>query len=92
MNRLVRIALTMFVSATILFLLVANRAKKARDLQLGPSRVNPATMAIVEKELQMAWLGVVIGTGLVGGGVVLLITVLIRNRKKPEPTPPNIDG
>jgi hypothetical protein len=91
MNRLVRIALTMFVSATILFFLVGNRAKKARELQ-GSAHGNPATVAVVEKELQMAWLGVLIGAGLAGGGVVLMITAWVRNRKKPEPTAPNSDG
>ena len=88
MNRLVRIALTMFVSATILLFLVANRGKKAEQLQAS-AHGNPATMELVKKEVHMAWLGIVIAGGLMGGGISLMITAFVRSRKKPAATESN---
>jgi hypothetical protein len=72
MNRLVRIALTLFLSASILVFLVLKRLERAKEM-------NEIAAAA---ELQMAY----IGMGLIGimlaAGLALIITALVRTRKK----------
>ena len=74
MNRLVRIALTLFISASILVFLVLQRLERAK----GMNEIAAAP------ELQMAY----IGMGLIGvmltAGLVLIITALVRTRKNPR--------
>jgi hypothetical protein len=74
MNRLVRIALTLFLSASILVFLVLQRLERAK----GMNEIAAAA------ELQMAY----IGMGLIGvmltAGLVLIITALVRTRKNPR--------
>ena len=72
MNRLVRIALTLFISASLLVFLVLQRLERAK----GMNEIAAAA------ELQMAY----IGMGLIGimlaAGLALIITALVRTRKK----------
>lgn len=74
MNRLVRIALTLFLSASILVFLVLQRLERAK----GMNEIAAAA------ELQMAY----IGMGLIGvmltTGLALIITALVRTRKNPR--------
>lgn len=74
MNRLVRIALTLFLSASILVFLVLQRLERAKSM-------NEIAAAA---ELQMAY----IGMGLIGvmltAGLALIITALVRTRKNPR--------
>lgn len=71
MNRLVRIALTLFVSASLLVFLVLQRLQRAKEM-------NEIAAAA---ELQMAY----IGMGLIGlmliAGLSLIGIVLVRSRK-----------
>lgn len=75
MNRLVRIALTLFVSSTILILLIKQRLKEAEGL----------AEEALRNEAQMAAVGVIIAGALAAGGFVLIIVALARSRKKKLP-------
>ena len=72
MNRLVRISLTLFISASILVFLVLQRLERAKEM-------NEIAAAA---ELQMAY----IGMGLIGlmliAGLSLIGVALVRTRKK----------
>lgn len=72
MNRLVRIALTLFASASILIFLVLQRLQEAKQM----------TGAAAESELQMVYFGMVIVGGMLLAGVALIATAIIRSRKK----------
>ena len=82
MNRLVRIALTLFVSATILIFLVLQRLERAKEASAGLPAGSHSELA--KSELQMVY----IGMGLVGLmlaiGVGLIIAAIIRARKQPR--------
>jgi hypothetical protein len=71
MNRLVRIALTLFISASLLVFLVLQRLQRAKEM-------NEIAAA---SELQMAY----IGMGLIGlmlvAGLSLIGVALVRTRK-----------
>ena len=79
MNRLVRIALTLFISATILIFLVLQRLQRAKEASVGLPSGSHSELA--KSELQMVY----IGMGLVGlmlaAGVGLIIAAIIRARK-----------
>lgn len=75
MNRLVRIALTLFASSTILIILIKQRLKKVEGL----------TDELIRDETQMAALGVIIAGALAAGGFVLIIVAIARSRKKNLP-------
>ena len=81
MNRLVRIALTLFISATILIFLVLQRLQRAKEAaaHLRGGSQHP----LAESEFLMAY----IGMGLVGLmlaiGMGLIITAIIKGRRKP---------
>ena len=79
MNRLVRIALTLFVSSTILIFLVLQRLERAKEASA--LRTPGGTGELAQSELQMAY----VGMGLVGLmltiGIVLIITAIVRARK-----------
>jgi hypothetical protein len=81
MNRLVRIALTLFISATILIFLVLQRLQRAKEASA--SLPSGSSSELAKSELQMVY----IGMGLVGlmlaVGVGLIIAAIIRARKKP---------
>jgi len=84
MKRPVRIALTLFISATILVFLTAKRADQAQKLQAA-SPGDPTITALVKREVHMAWLGIAIAGGMMGGGIWLIIAALIRSRKNDTP-------
>ncbi|MBB5353125.1 hypothetical protein HNR46_003378 [Haloferula luteola] len=66
MNRLTRIALTLFVSATILAFLAKARLERVQDL-------DPLKAAErIEQETQMGWLAVGISATMALGGIGLL--------------------
>lgn len=73
MNRLVRIALTLFIASSILTFLVLKRLERAKEM-FGSQ---------ADSELQMAYFGMGIAAFLMIGGVGLMITAFVRSRKKP---------
>lgn len=73
MKRLVRIALTLFVSASVLIFLVLQRLERAKEM----------TGIEAESEAQMAWFGMVLVGAMLLGGIALLVTAFIRSRKMP---------
>ncbi len=75
MNRLVRIALTLFASSTILMFLIRQRLKQAEGL----------AEEALKNETQMAFIGVIIAGALAAGGFVLIIIALARTRKNKLP-------
>lgn len=72
MNRLVRIALTLFLSASVLVFLVLQRLERAK----GMSEVAAAA------ELQMAYIGMGLIGVMLAAGLALIITALVRTRKQ----------
>jgi len=81
MNRLVRTALTLFASASVMIFLVLKRLENARNM-VGNAR---------DSEVQMAYLGMAITAVMLIIGLGLLATAIIRARKarKPESDPAN---
>lgn len=79
MNRPVRIALTLFVSATILIFLVLQRLEKAQQAQKLHSH---GANEIAQSEQQMVY----IGLGMVGlmllAGIVLVVKAMIQARRE----------
>jgi len=71
MNRLIRIALTLFASASVLIFVVLKRLENARNL-VGDVRIS---------EIQMAYLGIGIASVMLAIGLGLVITAVIRARK-----------
>lgn len=71
MNRLVRIAVTLFLSASILVFLVLQRLERAK----GMNEIAAAA------ELRMASLGMFLIAAMLVSGLVLIITALVRSRK-----------
>ena len=72
MNRLVRIALTLFVSASILIFLVLQRLQEAKQM----------TGTAAQSEIQMAYFGMVIVGAMLLAGLALIVTAIVRSRKK----------
>ncbi|MFC7336972.1 hypothetical protein ACFQY0_07265 [Haloferula chungangensis] len=75
MNRLVRIALTLFASSTILIFLIQQRLKEAEGM----------AEEALRNETQMAAIGVIIAGALAAGGFILIIVALARSRKNKLP-------
>jgi len=71
MNRLVRTALTLFASASVLVFIVLKRLEGARAL-VGDARV---------AEIRMAWLGIGMVALMLLIGLGLIVTAVIRARK-----------
>ncbi len=71
MNRLIRIALTLFASASVLIFLVLKRLEGARKL-VGEAQVS---------EVQMAYLGLGVAAVMLVIGVAFVITAIVRARK-----------
>ncbi len=76
MNRLVRIALTLFASATILIILVWRRLESAKTLD------EVADARLIEDETRMALLGLGIAGALAAAGFVLIIASVRKTRRK----------
>ena len=83
MNRLVRIALTLFVSATILIFLVLQRLQRAKEAGAGADGDGLSQFA--RSELQMVYVGMAITGIMILAGLVLIILALVRSRKKSAP-------
>jgi hypothetical protein len=81
MNRLVRIALTLFVSATVLIFLVLQRLQRAKEASAGLPHGSHSPMA--ESEFQMVYIGMGLVGVMLAVGIGLIITAIIRSRKKP---------
>ena len=75
MNRLVRIALTLFASSTILVFLVKQRLNDIEGL----------ADDVVRSEAKMAAVGIIIAGALAATGFVLIIISINRSRKKNLP-------
>ncbi|PAW73227.1 MAG: hypothetical protein B9S38_04390 [Verrucomicrobiia bacterium Tous-C4TDCM] len=73
MNRHVRIALTLFISASILVFLVLQRLERAK----GMNEIAAAP------ELQMAYIGMGLIAVMLVAGLSLIGVALVRTRKKP---------
>lgn len=73
MNRLVRIALTLFLSASILVFLVLQRLERAKEMTGAPA----------DAELQMAYIGMGLIAVMLVAGLTLIVTALVRSRKLP---------
>ena len=71
MNRLIRTALTLFASASIMIFIVLKRLEKARNL-VGDVRVS---------EIQMAYLGMIIAAVMLLIGLGLVVTAVVRSRR-----------
>ena len=81
MPRLIRIAVTLFLSATVLLLIVRQRAMRLAQLeQQGVSSSD--LRAYVDNEAQMVIAGLCIAGVLLLGGVVLTVMSLIQSRKR----------
>lgn len=78
MNRPVRIAFTLFVSASILIVLVLKRLERAKALATG---ADDSLATFAENEIQMAYTGMGICALMLVGGVALLVTAWVRSRK-----------
>ena len=81
MNRLVRTALTLFASASVMIFIVLKRLEGARHL-VGDAQL---------KEIQMVYLGMAITAVMLIIGVGLMVTAFMRARKarKLESDPAN---
>lgn len=71
MNRLVRIAVTLFASASILVFLVLQRLERAK----GMNEIAAAA------EIQMAYIGMALIGLMLVAGLALIVTALVRSRK-----------
>ena len=71
MNRLIRSALTLFASASVLIFIVLKRLEDARNM-VGKAQVS---------EVQMAYLGIGIAAIMLVIGLGLVATAVIRSRK-----------
>lgn len=75
MNRLVRVAITLFAAASILSFVVLQRLERARGM-VGRS---------AESELQVAYLGIGVTAAMLIGGLVLIGLAIAKSRKKKGP-------
>jgi hypothetical protein len=76
MNRLIRISLTLFLSATVLVVLVllrANKLQTAIDAGLAEQAAREETRMIV--------VGIILAGALAIGGFALVITAIVKSRK-----------
>jgi hypothetical protein len=76
-NRLVRIAFTLFLSSTVLVLLVQKRLSLVQELRkagAGPEEFTP--------ELHMVYVGLGLAGTMMTIGIGLVVTALVRSRKK----------
>jgi hypothetical protein len=83
MNRLVRIALTLFISATILIFLVNRRLQALPKITPGDRLQSDAEMDRIHSEVIMINVGMVLVGVMLVVGFALIITAIIRARKKP---------
>jgi uncharacterized membrane protein len=74
MNRLVRISLTLFLSASVLVFLVLQRLERAKEM-------NEIAAAA---ELQMAYIGMALIGIMLVAGLSLIGIALVRTRKKTD--------
>ncbi|MCW1925909.1 hypothetical protein OKA05_25340 [Luteolibacter arcticus] len=72
MNRLIRTALTLFASASVLIFLVLKRLEDARKM-MGQAQAS---------EVQIANFGLIIAAVMMAIGLGLVITALVRSRKE----------
>jgi hypothetical protein len=80
MPRLVRIALTLFLSATVLVLLVAQRLGRLKqDLQYASDEVAEELM---KTEGEMILIGQLIAGGLAAAGFVLILIAIFRGKRQ----------
>lgn len=71
MHRLVRIALTLFLSASVLVFLVLQRLERAKGM----------SEAAAAAEMQMAYIGMGLIGAMLAAGLALIITALVRTRR-----------
>jgi hypothetical protein len=80
MSRPIRIAFTLFLSATVLMLLIRQRAIKLQnDLQ---SLTGELAEEVAREETRMIAVGIILAGGLAVGGFVLIIVAIAKNRRK----------
>ena len=76
MNRLIRTALTLFASASVMIFLVLKRLESARNM-VGQAQAS---------EIQMAYLGIGIVAVMLVIGLGLIVTAVLRARKARKAT------
>jgi hypothetical protein len=77
MNRLIRIALTLFVSGTLLVFLAQKRLARLEGILSSEGKSGN-----VENEIQMVYLGVCMAGVMLIAGLALIVTAVVRSRKK----------
>lgn len=75
MPRLIRIALTLMVSASVLIYLVVQRQQR-----LAADQARGLTAEVISGETQMITLGAVIAGAMILTGIVLVVLSLVRKR------------
>ena len=80
MNRLVRIALTLFVSATIMVFLI-NRRLQALPKISPDDRRSGAELDQLHGEVLMINVGMGLAAIMIAAGLALVITAIVRSRK-----------
>ena len=86
MNRLVRIALTLFISATIMVFLINRRLQALPKISAG-YRLPDSELDRIHNEVIMINVGFVLIAAMLLAGLALIIAALVRSRKKPAAAP-----
>ena len=81
MNRLVRIALTLFASATIMVFLI-NRRLQALPKTSAGDKLPDSQLDQIHNEVVMINVGFVLIGAMLLAGIVLIITAIVRTRKQ----------
>ncbi len=82
MNRLVRIAITLFVSATIMIFLIRRRLDHIPEIRAGELYQNDQLVDHTHNEILMSVAGMVITAIMLIAGLTLLVIAFLRSRKK----------
>ena len=80
MNRLVRIALTLFVSATIMVFLINRRLQAIPKIEPGDSR-SSTELDQIHSEVLMINIGMGLAAIMLVAGVALVVIAIVRTRK-----------
>lgn len=86
MNRLVRIALTLFVSATVMVFLINRRLvglQEFRKFLTPDARLSDTELDRIHNEVIMINVGFVLIGIMLAAGLALIITAMVRAKKKP---------
>lgn len=82
MNRLIRIALTLFVSATVMVFLIRQRIDRLPQLSPGDRFANDQQLDALHNEVIMINVGMGMAAVMLIAGLALIVTAIVRSRKK----------